>query len=393
MRKRPRKRRLPAKVVFVFRKPAWHSALPFALLVGMWAGVAAYALLPSVQANWRFLPVLQTHILRFQREGFTVGRVAVWAGLITIPLVILIYRARARIAITEEALIYQTPLGDPKVFRWVDVDEVYIRRIEHPLEGAEQERRILTLYARRPRWWPLRPKLVITNRQLEGYRQAERIAVRIAVPAIAERLKATLAAGAPRIEFARPSFLSDLFALAWLGVAAASAVLTWRYFSLSQLPVAAGFSLISLICLIAGLRRFRRRWYALDTRHLYVIRRGLPTLKIPLTWLREAYVDEGVMVLTATPPPTAARAARTVIRDRRFFRNRGVFLTLIRLLVQDQIPTAGQRPTAPGPDDSLRASSSPPPGETPAQAATRRLRYELGVQPRELTMALPAEAF
>jgi len=332
----------------------------------MWAGVAAYALLPSVQANWRFLPVLQTHILRFQREGITVGRVAVWTGLITIPLVILIYRARARIAITEEALIYQTPLGDPKVFRWVDVDEVYIRRIEHPLEGAEQERRILTLYARRPRWWPLRPKLVITNRQLEGYRQAERIAVRIAVPAIAERLKATLAAGAPRIEFARPSFLSDLFALAWLGVAAASAVLTWRYFSLSQLPVAASFSLISLICLIAGLRRFRRRWYALDTRHLYVIRRGLPTLKVPLTWLREAYVDEGVMVLTVTPPPTAARAARTVIRDRRFFRNRGVFLTLIRLLVQDQIPGAGQRPAAPGPDDSLRASSSPPPGETPA---------------------------
>lgn len=35
------------------------------------------------------------------------------------------------------------------------------------------------------------------------------------------------------------------------------------------------------------------------------------------------------------------------------------------------------------------ACGHPAPGETPAQAATRRLRYELGVQPRELTMALP----
>ncbi len=339
-------------VIFVFRKPTWHWGLPLFLLIVLWGGVATVVYLPKLETKSKFLVMAQATLSRLIREDLPRQPLIVWAGVLTLPLLILTYRGFAKITMTSDALIYKTPLGDPKVLRWVDVEEVFIRRIHHSLEGRAGERRILTLYGRRPRWGLKRPKIVISNAQLEGYRKAEQTAVQIAVPAIAERLRARLRRDGKSVEFARPSLGADFAAAVWLGLAAASTTLVGVTVVQGSSGRAAVFGAVAVASLVLAIRSFRRRWYALDQSSLHVIRRGLPKLKIPLLSVTEAYVKHGVMTIVAAPP-RGGKGNEIVIRDRHYFRNRGVMLTLLRLLIRDEIER--QRYTS---EQSRRLSSA-----------------------------------
>lgn len=319
--------------IHVFVKPAWKWELPLFIFVMLWGAYGGYVFLPRLTTGSKWLAVVQTQIIHFWRLGYTPTRLLPIVLLVSLLLLVLIYRARSRIAITRDALIFQTPLGEPKVLRWVDVDEVYIRRIHYPLEGRERERRIMILYARPLRWWPFRRRFILTNWQLEGYREAEHLAVKIAVPAIAERCRAKLLREGGTVEFGRPTFFEDLQAVLFSGVAVASGILAVRFGRQMLVEAMALFWVIAVIALLGAVRHIRRRWYAVDPENLYVHRRGLKTLKIPLSWLSEARVVRGVMTLSATPPTPGAK--QMTLRDKRYFRNRGVMLALIRLLVRD----------------------------------------------------------
>ncbi|MGB9691752.1 MAG: hypothetical protein ACPL7D_06250 [Candidatus Sumerlaeaceae bacterium] len=336
MRHKKRKREAPGALIFVFRKPTWHWGLPLFLLVLVWATFTLYNYTPTIKLQANYWPFVRNHILNLWRQGYTPGRLFPYCVAVSLVLLVAIYRGRYKITITEDGVIVQSPLGEPRILRWVDVDEVYILRIRYPLEGVQREQRKLILYQKkRYRWVPWRDKLVITNWQLDGYRQAERLAVQIAVPAIAERLRARLMRDGGKVEFGKPSLWQDLVAVSLFALGIAASVIVVRMWRAQAWDYAAAFATLAVVAIFAGAGQFRRRWYRVDAEHLYVIRRGLPTLKIPLLWLREAFVSNGVMKLTAIPPHTEQR--KTTIKDKNFFRNRGVMLALIRLLVADSL--------------------------------------------------------
>ncbi len=304
------------------------------LLVLVWATLALYSYIPALKLNFAYWPILQDRVIELWRRGYPPNRFLPYCIVASILLLVFIYRGRYKIEITDEAVIVHSPLGEPRILRWVDVDEVYISRIRYPLEGAQHERRKLVLYARKRFWWlPWRSKLTMTNRAFEGYSEAQRLAVRIAVPAIAERLRLQLLREGGRVEFGKPSVWQDLFAVALFAVSAASVILAVRMWHTHLWGSCVLFAIVAIMGFLACLGRFRRQWYAVDPENLYVIRRGLPTVKIPLLWLKEANVSKGVMNLVAVNPHAQHR--ETTVRDKRFFRNRGVMLALIRLLVSD----------------------------------------------------------
>lgn len=325
-------------VAHVFVKPAWHWGLPLFVLLLIWGLFAAYAFLPHIKFHTNLLAWIQSHIFDLWKKGYTPAKLLPTLIFASVLLSGLVYRGRYRLTITYDAITRLSPLGEPLQLRWVDVEEVYIRRIQYPLEGRERERRVLVLYGKRRRWWPFRPKLVLTNWQFQGYREAERLAIKIAVPAIAERLRAKLIRESGIVEFGRPSFADDLRTVLFLAAGLAAAILMWRFAREAHLLTAAIFGIVTVLAFVESTRSYRPRWFGVDLDHLYVFRRGRRTLKIPLTSLTEAHVTKGVMKIVASPH--SPDAAEVTIREKRFFRNRGVMLALIRIIVRDKLLSA-----------------------------------------------------
>lgn len=334
----PKKKPKPlGTAAHVFVKPAWHWGLPLFVLLSLWGLFAAYAFLPDLKLQTNLLLLIQNHIFDLWKRGYTPAKLLPTLIFASVVLCVLVYRGRYRLAITHDAITRLSPLGEPFQLRWVDVEEVYIRRIQYPLEGRERERRMLVLYGKRRRWWPFRPKLVLTNWQFQGYRDAERLAIKIAVPAIAERLRAKLTREGGVVEFGRPSFADDLRTVFFLAAGFAAAILTLRLAREAHL-LAAVLGIVTLLAFVESIRSYRPRWFGVDLDHLYVFRRGRKTLKIPLTSLTEAHVTKGVMKIVASPHSTDN--AEVTIRETRFFRNRGVMLALIRIIVRDKLLSA-----------------------------------------------------
>ncbi|MCX7625368.1 MAG: hypothetical protein N2Z21_04075 [Candidatus Sumerlaeaceae bacterium] len=355
----PKKRtKITGGAAHVFTKPVWHWGLPLFMLLVVWGLFAAYTFLPQFKAGSTFLSLIQNRVLDLWKRGYSPLMVLPGVIVVSLALCVLIYRGRYRIAITGDAIIRLSPLGEPLQIRWVDVEEVYIRRIQYPLEGRERERRILVLYGKRRRWWPFRPKLVLTNWQLQGYREAERLAIKIAVPAIAERLRAKLMREGGMIEFGRPGFADDLRVVLFLASGLATAILTTKFAQASQPLATATFGTLTLLIFAEAIRSYRPRWFGVDLDYLYVFRRGRKTAKIPLTSLSEAYVAKGLMKIVATPSQSGD--AEVTIREKRYFRNRGVMLALIRIIVRNKLISARHLTTAQESEVEANGQESPP---------------------------------
>lgn len=348
MRRKHAKKPSPLHPVYVYRKPTWHWGLPLTLLLLLWGLLVLFPYVMSTPLDSKLGLVLQTYAWSLWRKGLAQPRLLAPAVVASLILLFFVYRGRVRIVITRDAISWHTPFGEPTVLRWVDVDEVYIRRVKYPLEGRAGERRILVLYGAPLPWLKWRPRYVVTDRQFEGYREAQWLAVHTAVPAIAERQRAKLRTQGGRIEFGRPTFAEDLSVAMFLAFAAASGLLSFRYGSARQWDLATAFAVVALLGLVMGLKRLRWRWYAVDLENFYVVRRGRRPLRIPISWITDAYVDEGLMVIRGKAP--GERDLRTFAKDRRFFRNRGVMLTMIRLAaLESQLGALYSRPATMAP--------------------------------------------
>jgi hypothetical protein len=336
MRKRRSKRTVDdADEVREYRRPTWHWGLPLFLIVLLWTTFCLYAFIPRFHCEWQFYPLLQTYVIGLWRQGYEPKQVLWYFLVTTILLGVWFYRARVRILVTKDALIWLTPFGEPRKLRWVDVDDVCIIAIERPFEKSDRPRRVLVLYEKRRPWRLWRRRFVLSSHQFDGFKDAERYAISIAVPAIAERLRAILRDKKGKIEFGKPSLWQDLTVLFFLACCCAAILLGWEEVKAKELNYAIVYFVLSALSLIASLRRFRRRWYAVDEENFYVIRRGLPNLRIPIANLNVASANRNGMIISGVLRGVAEK--KFTIHDRRFFRRRGVMLALLRLLARESV--------------------------------------------------------
>lgn len=335
--RRPRK--LTKASYFEFHRPLWQKGLPLFLLVAIWGVVGAYGRLLSAPVERSGIAVLQTAAVELWRQGVSV-QIAVWiAVILSLPLLGALYFACEKLVITPEAVVRVLPLRSRQIMRWVDVDEVFIRDIRYWLEGSGGTHRELVLYGRPRLFPPWRPRLSIRSREFEGYRFAERLAVQIAVPAIATRLRLELMRRGGLVFFGMPSFFHDIVMVAYAGAAAALGV-AWAFPSWwqgSPLRWRHGTLVVAAVLAFAALRRLFVRYYALDLHSLYIYRRLLGRKRIPLPWIRSVGVHKGVLVIEGRRE--GSEKLRRFVSERRFFRNRGVFLAMIRLALQEQKAT------------------------------------------------------
>ncbi|GIX44278.1 MAG: hypothetical protein KatS3mg130_0686 [Candidatus Sumerlaea sp.] len=331
--RRPRK--LTKADYFEFHRPLWQKGLPLFLLVAIWGAVASYGWLLSTHVERSGIAVLQAAAVELWRQGVSV-QMAVWtAAVLSLPLVVALYFACEKLLITPEAVVRLLPFRSRQIMRWVEVDEVLIRDVRYWLEGSGGTHRELVLYGRPRLFPPWRPRLSIRSREFEGYRFAERLAVQIAVPAIATRLRLELMRRGGLVFFGTPSFFHDTVMVVYAGVAAALWVawgfptwwqespLWWRHATL----------VVAAVLALAALRRLFVRYYALDLHSLYIYRRLLSRKKIPLPWIRSVGVHKGVLVIEGRRE--GSEKLKRFVSERRFFRNRGVFLAMIRLALQE----------------------------------------------------------
>jgi hypothetical protein len=350
----------PESARYEFRKPMWHWGFPFFLILCVWGLPALFAWVPGIRSSNPLLPFLRIGHGWLVARGLTVERACWLAALLSLPLVAAVYAGFGKLLITPEAIIRKLPFARPRAFRWVDMDEVHIDHVERWFEGRRTARRVLTLHGIPGRFVPWRSRMRVTNRQFSGYMQAERLAVQVAIPAIASRKRAQVRKNSKRTLFGTPGFVHDLTGVVYASLAAVF-LFAWFHGALWREPyldlrhVTPG---VSVFFALLALRRLFFRYYAVDLSNLYVIRRAWGETPIPFDHITRVGVHDGKLEVVGRRK--AAQDDTVLLRDRRFFRNRGVMIGMIRL-AQEEKRQLDLTPITPFP--AVRFAPGPEEGE------------------------------
>lgn len=359
---------VPEEESYLFGKPAWRKGVPLFLILMVWLPAAFL---------WKrdlVLPADPNHPVNAYTElilgwlasrGFGLWEAVAGAAVLSVPLLLWFYTGLERLVVTPTMIIRGYPLMPKRRIRWADLDEVLIDHLEARFEDETTARKTLVLYTRRGRFVPWRRRMRVNNRQFDGFEEVERIAVAVGVPAIADRIRQTIeTTGKPArfpLRSLRERFAAGVFILAGVGLILASAydplwmrgmgadgihraeveaaaptgLRAW----IGRIPnplVLPGASRARPVLLGAGillaLAAVSRLWYqqiAVDYDNIYILRRGRVIRTIPLDSLADIQILGNVMRVYAYKRETDEQP-RLIWKTRRFIRNRGVLLCLIR---------------------------------------------------------------
>jgi hypothetical protein len=384
----------------VFRKPAWRIVLPILMILAVWAVpfVASCALAPeSAGPLWKLIGQAGAWL---HTKGLGTVRACWLAGFLSIPLVYLLWTGLETLTVTSDAITRRRPGGARWSLRWLEVDEVLIEHIEQRMEDHRTDRKIMTLYAVRRPWRLWRRRMIITNRQFRDFHNVERLVTHVSIPAIAERMRRKFAvSGKPACFMERDPAegFHIIVHLAFAGLLTgvwASPVL-WSRFPVIAVgrPYVAGAAALILLLVI---RKFFYRQVAIDQRNIYIMRRSHVTRTIPLDSVIDVRVKDNLMRIFARREGTLK--PKQVFKTRRFIRNRGVLLRLIRE-AHDQRRIHDLTPIPPIPSIHLEPDHDHPDAELPgtphdeekdsgvAEAATDRMNA--GVSEADVKQDLP----
>ncbi|MBX7245016.1 MAG: hypothetical protein K1X53_05930 [Candidatus Sumerlaeaceae bacterium] len=373
-------RRRRERLRYVFPKPAWRKIVPILFIGFAWSLPFAFRLLDLVESK-----NLVTHFLRMADEwlhahGVTEARLKLGAWLVTGIMAVWLYWGLEKLIITPSAIYRRYPFWHTPPIKWRDVDEVAIEHIERLFEGRFTMKKVLDIYSVRPWWLPWRRHIRITNRQYDGYHHAERVAVRVAIPAIARRKRKMMD------QDRRPVFFPEvepyagrttlLYFLAGLG---ALAMWLARGIWPPEIAVLRPLALVAAVLLeLIAVARLAYRQIGLDHKYLYIMRRSLVRKRIPLEAITSAMVQDNSLRIKAVMKKGAK--PRVVFRASQFFRNRAVMLFMLRRLKEereaerDALPIVAipgglaSRPVPPTPLSKRMAPPAPAPAEAEESA-------------------------
>jgi hypothetical protein len=357
---------LHEKARHIFRTPLWRKVLPVFLASLAWIAPLAMHYLASLAGSDRVSMAARTALAWLHQSGVTQERATQAAIGWSVLMLVWLYREFASLVVTPTAIVRRLPPFPARVLRWEDADEILIEHATRLWEGRRSARKVLTVYER-PRWYrPWRRPMRVSNRQIEGYHRVENLAVAVSVPAIARRKVEQLASRGKPVVFTQFE-LGDGF---WVVFWAAAAVLASAAFALDKLwrppydMVRPATVWIAGIAALLAARRLLVRQVAVGRDIVHILFAGMPYKAIPV---------ESIVSMKATDNrlkffvrKAKGDKARCVFSTRRFIRNRGVMLRMIREL-QNQRTLEDRTPIVPVRAVRARTKAGPQPA-VPEQA-------------------------
>jgi hypothetical protein len=312
---------------YVFRKPLWRKVVPGLLLAVVWT-VPFILLHASLRAgNPNMMDVGAKWLLQ---HGITTTRACWIAAGLSLPLLLWLYYGCETLVVTPEAIVRRLPFARRQTLRWTEVDEVLIEHIESRMEGSATMKKVMTLYAVPQRWVPWRAIMKVSNREFEGFHQVERLVAQVSIPAIAARKRAEIAAKQKPARFVVRDPGEDVWVLIYAVSGVALLVLwgldqLWPAILLSARPYVAA---LAVLVELLAVRKFLYRQIGMDEKNIYIMRRNWVMRTIPIDLIADVRVRDNSMRIFARKNEKAK--PRVAFKTRRFIRNRGVLLRLIR---------------------------------------------------------------
>lgn len=301
------------------------------LLLCIWAVVLLFERGAGLVHHELWTGVYGTAKAWLLHHGVSSQRVLWGAGTLSGLLVLWLYLGFEKLIVTPEAITRRLPLGPRRSFRWSQLDEVLIEHIESRFEGKRSAKKILTLYATRPRFLPFRRRMKITNREFDCYHHVERLASQISIPAIAARKRQEIEEDGRIALFAMRESGDGVLAILCT-VIGVTLLPLWgldSFWAGASYPETRPYVLAAgCILLLIGLKKFFFRQLGVDRDYIYIMRREWVMRKIPIETIVDVRVLDNRMRILARVGKN--RKERQVFKTSRFIRNRGVLLRLIR---------------------------------------------------------------
>lgn len=335
-----------------------------------WLGPLAIHYLSSLSGTTPVATGGRVVLERLAAAGVTQDRAVHFAMAWSALMLLWLYREFTTVVVTPTAIVRRLVPLPPRTLRWEDADEILIEHIARTWEGRRTARKTLTVFARRRWFLPWRRAMRVTNRQIEGYHRVEHLAVGVSVPAIARRKRQRIAASGRPAVFTQFEASDAFWLVFWAGVGISAAMAH----ALDKLWVAPydiarpAAVWLSGAAAVLSLRRVLFRQVAVGASTVHIMFCGVPYKAILVESIVSMKANDNGLKIFARKG--GGDKARCVFRTRRFIRNRGVLLRLVRELqnertLEDQTPivpvraVGPARPSASGGSGEARAGVAP----------------------------------
>lgn len=335
---------------YVFHKPLWRKVLPFFLLILIWIIPAFLWRGSEIKLPQPFDTWPATALAWLAEMGVTFQDTFPAALALSAVLVIWWYKAFEILIISADAITRSSLLGFRRTLRWVDVDEVLIDHLEARMEGDATARKTLYLYEVPKGIFGLRRRMVINNRQFDGFEDVERIAVLVSVPAVAERLRQRVESSKKPATFAvrDPGELLIGTLSVILGLLVVAAAFYEPLWLIIEIPyiwaIRPAVIVAGVFLFLYGLFKFFAKQIGVDGENVYVMRQRWILKRIPIDTIADIQIRENQMRVYAFIKDP--EVPKQVFKTNKYVRNRGVMLRLIREIYDirrnmDNVPIPG----------------------------------------------------
>ena len=353
--------RVKDQVRYVFRTPLWRKLLPLFLASVVWIVPLVLDYITRIPVSHPAVAVIKSGVVWLADHGITQQRAVIFAWVWLALMLVWFWRELATLTVTPISLIRKMPLLPGRELKWNDADEILIDHIERLWEGKATARRELKVYAVRRFFDLRRRRMCVTNRQFEGFHQVERLAVEISVPAITRRKIAEMERRRRPLFFSQREPGTNLRLVLYLAMIIALIMA----FLLDKLWLSSTFEPYRMwsiyIAVIFGIMFFRKLFYyqlGVDRNNVYVLLNGMVLRKTPIETISSMRTTGNKLRIEAHMGRDGAE--KTFFSTRKFIRNRGVLLHVIREIRDQRRRTDEQPITLVRPDIPMPALTTEP---------------------------------
>lgn len=374
------------KIRYVFRTPLWRKLLPLFLGAVAWLVPLSLDYVSRLPDTGATVTVMKSGVAWLAKHGATVDRAVMLAAGWCVLMLLWLHRGLATLTVTPVSLIRKTPLLPGRELRWNDADEILIDHTERLWEGNKTALRVLKVYANRRTFDLWRRRMVVSNREFEGFHHVERLAVHISVPAIARRRLAEIDKRRRPVLFAQWEPGTGPRIVAYLAIAVAvlaAFALDSLWVDPARAPYRIYMPFVAGFLGVLVLRRMLVRQLGVDRHNVHVLLSGVVMRRIPIESITSMHTSGNKLVIEARVGKDGRE--KTVFRTWRYIRNRGVLLHLIREIreqrrLNDDTPITPVRAAGPA---SRRWGRSTLPKPVAVQAASAGADTTAVPQPAE----------
>ena len=336
--------RVKDQVRYVFRTPLWRKLLPLFLAGVVWIVPLVLDYITRIPVGHPAVAVIKSGVVWLADHGISQQRVVIFAWVWLTLMLVWFWRELATLTVTPISLIRKMPLLPGRELKWNDADEILIDHIERLWEGKATARRELKVYAVRRFFDLRRRRMCITNRQFEGFHQVERLAVQISVPAITRRKIAEMERRRRPLFFSQREPGTNLRMALYLVVIVAL-IMAFLLDKLWLSPTFEPYRLWTVYAAVVfGLLFVWKLFYyqvGVDRHNVYVLLNGMVLRKTPVEAISSMRTTGNKLRIEAHMGRDGAE--KTFFSTRRFIRNRGVLLHIIRE-IRDQRKRIDEQP-------------------------------------------------